>query len=163
MPHLFYYLDFTVSVFVVHREKVLLADHRQLDRWLPLGGHIEPGEDPEQAALREVAEESGLAVELCGERPPREFPGTKRLVAPVYLDVHDIAGEHRHIGMIYYARATSDRTTLSAEEHRQIRWFDARELQSPKWKILDAIQFYAADAIRRLQPAEGAGSGPADS
>ncbi len=43
MPHLFYYLDFTVSVFVVYREKVLLADHRQLDRWLPLGGHIEPG------------------------------------------------------------------------------------------------------------------------
>ena len=163
MPHLFYYLDFTVSVFVVYRDKVLLVDHRQLDSWLPLGGHIEPGEDPEQAALREVAEESGLAVELCGERPPRELPGTKRLVAPVYLDVHDIAGEHRHIGMIYYARAASDRTTLSTEEHRQIRWFDAQKLQSSKWKILDAIQFYAADAIRRLRPVEDAGSGPAES
>ena len=163
MPHLFYYLDFTVSVFVVYRDKVLLVDHRQLDRWLPLGGHIEPGEDPEQAALREVAEESGLAVELCGERPPREFPGTKRLVAPVYLDVHDIVGEHRHIGMIYYARATSDRTMLSAEEHRQIRWFDAQELESPKWEILDAIQFYAADAIRRLRPVEHVANGPAES
>ena len=154
MPHLFYYLDFTVSVFVVYRDKVLLADHRQLDKWLPLGGHIESGEDPEQAALREVREESGLRIELCGERPPREFPGTKRLVAPVYLDVHDISGEHRHIGMIYYARTTSDDTILSVEEHRRIRWFDAEELQHPKWKILDAIRFYAGDAIRRLRPAE---------
>ena len=163
MPHLFYYLDFTVSIFVVYRDKVLLADRRQLNRWLPLGGHVEPGEDPEQAALREVEEESGLKVELRGERPPREFIGTKRLVAPVYLDVHDIAGEHRHIGMIYYARATSDDTTLSAEEHRQIRWFDAEELQNPKWKILDAIRFYAGDAIRRLRPAEDAHNRPAES
>jgi 8-oxo-dGTP diphosphatase len=31
-------------------------------RWVGLGGHIEDGEQPEQAAIREVAEESGLAV-----------------------------------------------------------------------------------------------------
>ncbi len=154
MPHLFYHLDFTVSVFVVYRDKVLLADHIQLDKWLPLGGHIEPGEDPEQAALREVREESGLRIELCGDRPPREFPGTRTLVAPVFLDVHDISGEHRHIGMIYYARAASDDTVLSVQEHRQIRWFDAEELKNPKWKIPDAIQFYAGDAIRRLRPVE---------
>ncbi len=110
--------------------------------------------DPEQAALREVREESGLRIELCGERPPREFPGTKTLVAPVFLDVHDISGEHRHIGMIYYARAGSDDTTLAAEEHRQIRWFDAEELHNPRWKILEAIRFYAGDAIRRLAAAE---------
>lgn len=32
-------------------------------KWVGLGGHIEPGETPEQAAAREVAEESGLVVE----------------------------------------------------------------------------------------------------
>ena len=31
-------------------------------RWVGLGGHIEDGEQPEQAAIREVAEESGLIV-----------------------------------------------------------------------------------------------------
>ena len=35
MPHLFYYLDYTVSVFVVHEARVLLVDHKQLKRWLP--------------------------------------------------------------------------------------------------------------------------------
>ena len=42
---------------VVHEGKVLVIHHRKLDRWLPLGGHIELDEDPEQAALREAQEE----------------------------------------------------------------------------------------------------------
>lgn len=149
MPHLFYYLDFTVSVFVVHGVRVLLVDHKQLGKWLPLGGHIEPGEDPEQAAYREVAEESGLEVELLGDRPPLEFPGTKRLTAPAYLDVHDISGEHRHIGMIYFARALTHETRLAREEHSEIRWFTAEEMQTLDLKIPEAIRFYGQEAIRR--------------
>src|SRR6202042_3317259 len=31
-------------------------------KWVGLGGHIEPGEKPEAAAVREVWEESGLQV-----------------------------------------------------------------------------------------------------
>jgi 8-oxo-dGTP diphosphatase len=31
-------------------------------RWVGLGGHVEPGEKPAQAAVREVAEESSLTV-----------------------------------------------------------------------------------------------------
>ncbi len=150
MPHLFYYLDFTVSVFVVHRARVLLVDHRKLDKWLPLGGHIEPGENPEQAAYREVAEESGLEIELWGERPPVEFPGTLPLVAPTYLDVHHILGDHQHIGMIYFARSRSDQVVLQAAEHRKIRWFSADELSERRWKIPAAIQFYGQEAIRRV-------------
>ncbi|HEY2506504.1 MAG TPA: 8-oxo-dGTP diphosphatase [Streptosporangiaceae bacterium] len=33
-----------------------------LGKWVGLGGHIEPGEKPAQAAAREVLEESGLVV-----------------------------------------------------------------------------------------------------
>ncbi|MEZ5361144.1 MAG: NUDIX domain-containing protein [Bryobacterales bacterium] len=101
MAHLFYDLDFTVSVFIVHGNQVLLVHHRKLEKWLPVGGHIEIGEDPETAAKREAKEESGLEIELVGDRPPREFPGTTILTAPSYLDIHDIKGDHRHIGMIY--------------------------------------------------------------
>jgi len=44
MAHIHDRIDFTAAIFVVHAEKVLLVHHRQLDRWLPLGGHIEPQE-----------------------------------------------------------------------------------------------------------------------
>ncbi|RLS89050.1 MAG: NUDIX domain-containing protein, partial [Planctomycetota bacterium] len=62
MAHIHEKIDFTVAVFVVHEKKVLVIHHKKLDKWLPLGGHIELDEDPEQAALRETLEESGLAV-----------------------------------------------------------------------------------------------------
>lgn len=154
MPHLFYDLDFTVSVFVVHEEKVLLVDHKKLGKWLPVGGHIEIGEDPEQAVYREVAEESGLQVELWGERPPTGFPGTKALVAPAYLDVHDIHGDHRHIGMIYFAKAASSQVRLAAAEHHDIRWFTQAELEEPRWGVPEAIRFYGREALRRLSGRE---------
>ena len=104
MAHIHEKIDFTVAIFVVHDGKVLLIHHRKLDKWLPLGGHIELDEDPEQAALREAKEESGLDVELLGERPPTTGPGTRALIAPRFLDIHRINETHEHIGMIYWAR-----------------------------------------------------------
>jgi ADP-ribose pyrophosphatase YjhB (NUDIX family) len=101
MPHLYYYLDFTVSIFVVYERKVLLVDHKQLRKWLPIGGHIEPGEDPEQAAYRETAEESGLEIELIGDKPPGEFPGTKLLVQSRVVEYYFFGGyKHEEIADI---------------------------------------------------------------
>ena len=50
-----------VVVFTRYRGKLLLSRHRQRDTWETQGGHIEPGETPEQAARRELFEESGAA------------------------------------------------------------------------------------------------------
>ena len=41
MAHIHEKIDFTVAIFVVQEGRVLLIHHRKLDRWLPLGGHIE--------------------------------------------------------------------------------------------------------------------------
>ena len=101
MAHIHDKIDFTVAIFVVHEDKILLIHHRKLDKWLPLGGHIELDEDPEIAALREAKEESGLDVELLGERPPTTESGTRALIAPRFLDIHRINDTHEHIGMIY--------------------------------------------------------------
>src|SRR5262245_29792113 len=82
VAHIHEKIDFTVSIFVVEHRKVLLIHHRNLNQWLPLGGHIELDEDPETAAYREAFEESGLEIELVGERPPTTGSGTRALIAP---------------------------------------------------------------------------------
>src|SRR5690606_27899310 len=46
--------DFAVATFVVHQGRVLLLYHKRLGMWLPPGGHIEPNELPDEAAVREV-------------------------------------------------------------------------------------------------------------
>jgi 8-oxo-dGTP pyrophosphatase MutT (NUDIX family) len=160
VSHIHEKIDFTVAIFVVHNEKVLLIHHRQLDKWLPLGGHIELDEDPEQAALREAKEESGLDVELLGERAPTTAPGTRALIAPRFLDIHRITDTHEHIGMIYWARPKvgsargADRTpqrgvptTLAAAEHHDIRWCSAADLDKLQPPMSDAVKWYCRSAI----------------
>ncbi|MDA0206633.1 MAG: NUDIX domain-containing protein [Acidobacteria bacterium] len=150
MAHIFYDLDFTVAVFVIRNGQVLLVRHRKLEKWLPIGGHIEIGENPEEAALRETLEESGLKVELVGAKPPREFPGTQILTAPSYLDVHDISGDHRHIGLIYFSKSAEGEPRLATAEHHDIRRFTPAELAAPEWAVPEAIQFYAHEALAKL-------------
>lgn len=59
-----------VVVFSRYQGKLLLSRHRARDTWETQGGHIEPGESPEEAARRELWEESGaerFTIEpVCG-------------------------------------------------------------------------------------------------
>lgn len=150
MPHINKYIDFTVVVYVIFEQKVLLIYHKQLQKWLPLGGHIELNENPEEALFREVKEESGLEIEIIGTKPSHQFPGQTFLFAPAYLDIHDINAVHKHIGMVYMARAKSSDVRLADQEHEQIRWFTKEELDDTLYHILDGIKFYANEALNRV-------------
>ena len=166
MAHIHEKIDFTVAIFVVHGGKILLIHHRKLDKWLPLGGHIELDEDPEQAALREAKEESGLDVELLGERPPTTGSGTRALLAPRFLDIHRITETHEHIGLMYWARpkkvarasrpfvsetdGQDARATLATEEHHDIRWCSTEDLEKLQPAMSDAVKWYCRKAIEEI-------------
>jgi len=95
--------DFAVSAFVVWDGKVLLHRHHKLGIWLPPGGHVEPNETPDDAAVREVLEEAGVAVELIGERAI-DAPGPLQLIRPRGVQLESIAPGHEHIDLVYLAR-----------------------------------------------------------
>ena len=150
MAHIHEKIDFTVAIFVVRDAKVLVILHRKLGKWLPLGGHIELDEEPEIAALREAKEESGLDVELIGERPPTTEPGTRALIAPRFLDIHRISDTHEHIGMIYFARPKAGALALAAEEHHDIRWVSSAELEALQPAMSNAVKWYCRKAIEEV-------------
>lgn len=151
MAHIHEKIDFTVAIFVVQNGKILLIHHRKLNKWLPLGGHVELDEDPEMAALREAREESGLEVELLGERPPTTEPGTRALIAPRFLDIHRINNAHEHIGMIYWARPRNGSVTLADAEHHDIRWCSASELDALQPAMSNAVKWYCRKAIEEVK------------
>jgi 8-oxo-dGTP pyrophosphatase MutT (NUDIX family) len=150
MAHIHEKIDFTVVVFVVRDGKILLVHHRGLNKWLPLGGHVELDEDPEQAALREAKEESGLDVELLGERPPTSEPGTRALIAPRFMDIHRITDTHNHIGMMYWARPLQGSVTLARQEHHDIRWCASAELDELRPAMSNAVKWYCRKALEEI-------------
>jgi 8-oxo-dGTP pyrophosphatase MutT (NUDIX family) len=132
MAHIHEKIDFTVAIFVVHQGKVLVIHHRKLDKWLPLGGHIELDEDPETAA-------------------PTTEPGTRALIAPRFLDIHRISATHEHIGMIYWARPKNGTLTLAPSEHHDIRWCSAEELNTLQPPMTAAVKWYCHAALKEVE------------
>src|SRR4029079_732480 len=84
---------FTVAVFVVDAGRVLLHFHRKLGKWLPPGGNIEDTELPDDAARREVLEETGLHVRLLGRRG-LDVEAPPQLVVPAGIQVEAIYPGH---------------------------------------------------------------------
>lgn len=150
MPHINEKIDFTIGAYIVFEDKVLLILHKQLKKWLPVGGHIELDEDPEQALLREIKEESGLEVEIVASKPNLESPGTKFLPTPEYLDIHEISNSHKHIGMVYFAKAITENVMLQEAEHDDIRWFSQADLEDTTLNLTPAVKFYCQKALEKL-------------
>jgi 8-oxo-dGTP pyrophosphatase MutT (NUDIX family) len=113
---------FTVAVFVVWEEKVLLHRHRKLGMWLPPGGHIEEGELPDEAAVREVWEETGVRVELVGERR-EDISDPVQLHRPAGVQLENIGPNHQHIDLIYFARPAGPAEIRDEFAGDQVGWY----------------------------------------
>lgn len=113
---------FTVAIFVVHDGRVLLHLHKKLGMWLPPGGHIEEGELPDEAAVREVFEETGLRIELAGERR-EDVDDPVQLHRPAGVQLENIGPGHQHIDLIYFA--TPDGPTEIQQEfsEEKVGWY----------------------------------------
>ncbi len=118
---------FTASGIVLSGDDhVLLVEHRKLGWWLYPGGHIEPNEDPAQAVVREVAEETGITCQIVSE-DRFSHPATTVLPSPFTICVQDIpadakTGPHQHIDMVYVLTPADTRTTPQLEEVTGCAW-----------------------------------------
>ncbi len=98
---------FTATAFVVRGDATLLHWHKRIGQWMPPGGHIEADEEPAEAALREVREETGLVCEVVATSPEHAFAQPQQLPAPYAILLEDIPGPsepHKHIDLIYFVR-----------------------------------------------------------
>jgi len=105
----------TGSAIVVGPRGTVLHWHKRIGGWLQPGGHVDPGETPWQAALREAHEETGLRV--------RHPDGGPQLV---HLDVHP-AGEHVHLDLRYLLVSEDAEPDPPPGESQDVRWFTLAE------------------------------------
>ena len=147
MPHIHYQYDFVIVVFIVHGDKVLLVNHPRYGKWIPMGGHVELNEDPEETLFREIREETGLTVEVIGGKPTFGPGDAKPVYAPRYIDVHEANAPHKHISLVYFATSKSGNFTLSGE-HTAIEWLGLEDLDKPQYALTGSVRFYCREAIK---------------
>ena len=150
MAHIHEKIDFTASVYIVFENKVLLHLHKKLHIWLPPGGHIELDEDPNQAAIREAKEETGLDVELVGESTGYDTSPfqSRDLIAPRFLNRHffDATHTHEHVDCAYFARSKSADARHEIEGG-EIRWFTKEEVIENAVGMVPDVQRHALAAL----------------
>ena len=139
--------DFTATTFVVWRSRVLLHWHKKSRAWFPCGGHIEEDELPDEAAVREVLEESGVAVELIGERT-LDVDEPKQLVRPRGIQLETIAPDHEHIDLIYFAKPVDGYEGKLLETDPSLGWYAQSDLN--KLELTEEIQQWTALALAEL-------------
>lgn len=152
MGHIHEKIDFTVSVYVVFEDTVLLHMHKKLSMWLPPGGHIELDEDPNEAAIREAKEETGLDIELVGEAMSHDTPHKAReLIPPKFLNRHyfDKTHTHEHVDLTYFAR-TKNKNARPEEEDGEVRWFTKEEIERNDIGIVPDVRMHALAALLEL-------------
>lgn len=120
---------FTATTIIVHKEKVLLHLHKKLGIWIPVGGHIDRDELPQEAALREIKEETGLTVELYNPDRQIDVGDVQQLFRPMHILLEDINQFHQHIDFIYYASAKSNKVSPQNGETNNLKWFTADEVK----------------------------------
>jgi ADP-ribose pyrophosphatase YjhB (NUDIX family) len=151
---------FTVTGFLVDGGRTALHWHRKNQMWLPPGGHVEPDEDPVQAVVREVREETDIEAEVVSPAVPYMFETPAQLPPPMLILVEDIAeGPHQHIDMIYALRPVAAASRLGDE----FVWVDEAQLQANEplavascgvdMPVPDDVRALAMEAIRIVREA----------
>jgi len=107
---------FSVAVFCRHGGEILLVRHRRLGTWLPVGGEIERGETPLEAAARETREETGLSGRFpAGLGVAGTPPGL------IGYEEHRAGSKGLHMNFTFVA-GVSSRDLASCDEWSEARW-----------------------------------------
>lgn len=127
---------FTASAWIISKglpKKALLLHHRKFDKWMQPGGHMERFENPVEATIREVREETGLDISFLAERIDKLDEVGSLLPVPEYIQeqvipAHADQPAHFHLDIQYVVQIDEQEILHNEQESHDIGWFTLEEV-----------------------------------
>ena len=116
---------FSVAVYARRHDQVLVIAHRRLGTWLPIGGELEDGETPLEAARRELREETGIETTF------RSLAGAADGVPPglIGYEEHTAGSKGLHMNFVFVAAVDDAAEVHPNDEFTAWKWVDRAELE----------------------------------
>ncbi len=120
------------TIFLINEEnKVLLTWNKNLQNWIPVGGHIDEGETPEEAVSREVAEETGFDFTLLS--PSKNKSNDVKIINNHWVQIEDVPHHNKHMNFVFFGKCIAwNSETKTTDEDEKLRWFTKEELENEK-------------------------------
>jgi 8-oxo-dGTP diphosphatase len=122
--------------------EVLLQDRRD-GRWHTIGGIIEPGEQPAEACIREVLEETGLTI------IPETITGVYNEPEGIYPNGDKV----QYTSIVFKCKISGGTLSVADDESIGFQFFSPDDLPTlseiAKRKISDAVAFQGTTAFMR--------------
>ncbi len=151
---------FTATAYVFDAAgRVLLLWHGKLLHWMPPGGHVDENELPEDAAVRECKEETGLDIEIVDADNPDLYGANREegrmMKRPAAMFLEEIPAfpgtttkppepAHQHMDCCYRAWLLDPAQPIRVEsEHpdAEVRWFTPDDVRAiPTGEIYENVR-----------------------
>ncbi len=124
--------------------EVLAILHRRLGTWLPVGGELEAGETPIEAAARELREETGL----IGRFGPLAGALDGVPWGLLGYEEHLAGSKGLHLNFVFVAEVDADAVIVPNDELVDWRWVDRAALAALSSPLnVRQFGFLALDAV----------------
>ena len=118
--------EFLATVYVVQEDKVLLTWNKKVNGFVPVGGHVDEGELPQECAIREAKEESGFDVEIISARKMEH----SNLPQNLDIQVDIIKPDHHHINISFIGKIVGGEMLSESDEQTALKWFSKEEIEN---------------------------------
>ena len=124
-----------VTAVVLKDDQLLLVRRADNGAWTPVTGIIDPGEQPADAAVREVAEEAGVRV------VPERLAG----VGVTEVVIYSNGDQSQYLDLTFLMRWTDGDPSPADGENTEARWFPLDALPPMSSEMMGRIEAALSD------------------